>query len=151
MSPNVGRPTNQRIALVDEVGAQLSGLLASARAVMTEAASRFHPDLPPAAFHVARWLLAHGASRTSDIAQGVAMDRSAVSRLIDALDAARLARVNVDPSDRRANSVRLTPAGRRHVTRALQWKGGVFHDRLATWNERDLEDLARLLAKLANS
>jgi DNA-binding MarR family transcriptional regulator len=119
--------------------------------VITEAATRFHPDLPPAAFHVARWLLAFGPSRTRDIAEGVAMDRSAVSRLIDALDAARLVRVHVDPSDRRANSVRLTPAGRRHVTRALQWKGGVFHDRLATWNERDLEDLARLLAKLNTS
>jgi DNA-binding MarR family transcriptional regulator len=151
MSPNVERAANQRTDLVDEVGAQLSGLLASARAVMTEAASRFHPDLPPAAFHVARWLLASGPSRTSAIAQGVAMDRSAVSRLIDALDAARLVRVDVDPSDRRANSVRLTHAGRRHVTRALQWKGGVFHDRLATWNERDLEDLARLIAKLTKS
>ena len=76
------------------------------------------------------------------------MDRSAVSRLIDALDTARLVHVQVDASDRRANSIRLTPAGRRQVTRALQWKGGVFHDRLATWSERDLRDLARLLAKL---
>jgi len=149
MSPNVERTTNQRIALVDEVGLQLSGLLVSARAVITEAANRFHPDLPPASFHVARWLLSFGPSRTSDIAQGVAMDRSAVSRLIDALAAARLVGVDVDPSDRRANSVRLTPAGRRRVTGALQWKAGVFHDRIATWNERDLEDLARLLAKLA--
>jgi DNA-binding MarR family transcriptional regulator len=148
MSSNVERPANQRTPLVDEVGAELSRLLVSARAVITEAASRFHPDLPPAAFHVARWLLAFGPSRTSDIAEGVAMDRSAVSRLVDALDTARLVRVEVDPSDRRANSVRLTPAGRRRVTRALQWKGGVFHDRLATWNEHDLENLARLLAKL---
>ncbi len=41
--------------------------------------------------------------------------------------------------------------GRRHVTRALQWKGGVFHDRLATCNELDLADLARLRAKLNES
>jgi DNA-binding MarR family transcriptional regulator len=151
MSPNYERTANQRTELVADVGAQLSRLLVSARAVITEAASRFHPDLPPAAFHVARWLLAFGPSRTRDIAEGVAMDRSAVSRLIDALDTARLVRVQVDPADRRANSVRLTAAGRRQVTRALQWKGGVFHDRLATWNERDLEDLARVLAKLNDS
>jgi DNA-binding MarR family transcriptional regulator len=134
--------------LVDEVGAQLFRLLASARAITTKAATRFHPDLPPAAFHVARWLLAFGASRTNDIAEGTAMDRSAASRLIDGLRATGLVRVDVDPSDRRANSVRLTSAGRRHVTRALQWKDGVFHDRLAVWNDRDLDDLARLLAKL---
>ncbi|MDQ1462972.1 MAG: hypothetical protein QOI08_4456 [Actinomycetota bacterium] len=147
MSPNVDRPRDPRSALVAEVGAQLSRLLAAARAHTTEAASRFHPHLPPAAFHVASWLLAFGPSRTSDIANGTAMDRSAVSRLIDALGAAGLVRVEVDPSDRRANSVRLTPAGRRHVTRAVEWKGGVFNDRLAQWSTRDLEHLARLLAK----
>jgi hypothetical protein len=36
-------------------------------------------------------------------------------------------------------------------TRALRWKGEVFHDRLASWNERDLEDLGRLLARLNKS
>jgi|SRR5580704_3938588 DNA-binding MarR family transcriptional regulator len=148
MSPMLVSPEGQRTALVDEVGAQLSRLLASARATTTEAATRFHPDLPPAAFHIARWLGAFGPSRTSAIAAGVAMDRSAVSRLIDGLRRARLVRVEIDTSDRRANSVGLTPTGRRHVTSALQWKGGVFNERLATWSDRDLEDLARLLAKL---
>jgi DNA-binding MarR family transcriptional regulator len=151
MSPNVERPAPPRAQLVDDVGSQLAAFLASARAFMTEAANRFHPDLPPAAFHVARWLVAVGPSRTRDVAEGVAMDRSAVSRLIDALHAAGLVRVMVDPSDRRANSVRLTPAGRRHVTRALRWKGSEFHHRLATWSERDLADLARLVTKLNQS
>lgn len=149
MSPNSGRPgPGRRATLVAEVGGQLSRLLASARATTTEAASRFHPDLPPASFHIARWLLAFGPARTNDIARGVAMDRSAASRLIDGLRRAGLVRVDADPSDRRANAVRLTPAGGRRVARALEWKGGVFHDRLATWNETDLLGLARLLAKL---
>jgi DNA-binding MarR family transcriptional regulator len=151
MSPIVERPADRRTALVDDVGAQLSHLLASARAVTTQAASRFHPDLPPAAFHIARWLLAVGPSRTSDIARGVAMDRSAASRLIDALRRAGLVRVDADPTDARANAVRLTPAGRRHAVSAMRWKGGVFYDRLATWNDRDLEALARLLAKLTET
>jgi len=152
MSPNLGRRgEDQRATLVVEVGGQLSRLIASARATTTEAAGRFHPDLPPAAFHVARWLLAFGPARTKDIARGVAMDRSAASRLIDGLRTAGLVRVDADPSDRRANSVRLTPAGGRRVIRAMEWKGGVFDDRLATWNEPDLVELARLLAKLNQS
>ena len=149
MSPTVRRRrADPRATLVDDVGGQLSRLLASARATATEAANRFHPDLPPAAFHVARWLLAFGPARTNEIARGVAMDRSAASRLIDALRIAGLVRVEADPSDRRANSVRLTPAGGRRLGRALEWKGGAFHDRLAAWNEADLAELARLLAKL---
>src|ERR1700730_10697017 len=142
MSPIVDDQDNQanRESCVGAAHAQLSHLVASARATTTEAANRFHPDLPPGAFHVARWLLAFGPGRTSDVARGVAMDRSAASRLIDGLRAARLVRVDADPSDRRANSVRLTARGRHLVTRALQWKGGVFNDRLAAWNERDLAD-----------
>ena len=148
MSPTFNSRADRQAVLVDEVGAQLSRLLASARATTTEAAIRFHPDLPPAAFHIARWLLAFGPSRTGDIAHGVAMDRSAVSRLTDGLRKAGLVRVETDASDKRANSVGLTPTGRRHVTRVLQWKGGVFHERLATWSDGDLQDLGRLLAKL---
>jgi len=151
MSPISDRQTERRTALVDQVGVQLSRFLASARATTTQAAGKFHPDLPPAAFYVARWLLTFGPSRTTEVARGVAMDRSATSRLIDLLRTAGLVHVDMDPSDRRANSVRLSPADRRQVTRALQWKGGVFHDRLATWKERDLEELARLLAKLNES
>jgi DNA-binding MarR family transcriptional regulator len=133
---------------MEEVGGQLSRLLASARATTAEAASAFHPDLQPAAFHVARWLLAFGPARTGDIARGVAMDRSAVSRLVDGLHTARLVRVDTEPADRRANLIDLTAAGRMQVTRALAWKGGVLHDRLANWSDRDLKQLARLLAKL---
>ncbi|MFI5040998.1 MAG: MarR family winged helix-turn-helix transcriptional regulator [Acidimicrobiales bacterium] len=148
MSPTSAGQRGRRAALVVEVGEQLSRLMASARATTTEAASRFHPDLPPAAFHVARWLLAFGPARTNEVARGVAIDRSAASRLIDGLRDAGLVRVVADPSDRRANSVGLTSSGRRHVTRALEWKGGVFHDRLAAWNPPDLAELARLLTKL---
>jgi DNA-binding MarR family transcriptional regulator len=151
MSPNLPGRADDRAALIGAVGAQLAHLISSARSLTIDAARRFDPEQPPAAFHIARWLLAFGSSRTNDIAHGVAMDRSAVSRLIDQLRTARLVSVNPDPTDRRANAVRLTPAGRRNATRALQWKGGVFHDRLATWNNADLEDLTRLLAKLNGS
>jgi DNA-binding MarR family transcriptional regulator len=146
MSPSRGQrlPT----PLMEEVGTELSRLLASARAITTEAAARFHPDLQPAAFHVARWLLAFGPARTGDIARGVAMDRSAVSRLVDGLQSAGLVRVDADASDRRANLVQLTPAARKQIIRSLAWKGGVLHDRLASFGDEDLKELARLLAKL---
>jgi DNA-binding MarR family transcriptional regulator len=134
--------------LADAVGDQLAKLIVRARATTTQAAARFHPDLPPAAFHVARWLSSYGPGRTSDIADGVAMDRSAVSRLLVALRATGMVRVQTDPSDGRASLVSLTAAGRRHLAEATEWKGARFHDRLAHWSEHDLSELARLLAML---
>jgi hypothetical protein len=37
------------------------------------------------------------------------------------------------------------------IALALRWKVDEFHDRLASWNEQDLDDLARLLAQLNES
>jgi hypothetical protein len=48
----------------DEIGALLCRLPASARATTTEAASRFHPDLPNAAFHATRACDRRAASST---------------------------------------------------------------------------------------
>ena len=79
------------------------------------------------------------------------MDRSAVSRLIDGLRSAGLVQIDPDPSDGRANLVRLTPLARKEVVRSLAWKGGVLRDRLATFSDGDLKELARLLAKLNQS
>ncbi len=121
-----------------------------ARATTAQAAARFHPDLPPAAFHVARWLASFGPGRTSEIAEGVAMDRSAVSRLIVGLQATGMIRVEPDPSDGRASLVSLSSDGRRHLARANEWKGARFDDRLATWSPSDVAELARLL-ELFNS
>ena len=137
--------------LAEAVGEQLARLVVRARATTTQAAARFHPDLPPAAFHVARWLASLGPGRTSEIAVGVAMDRSAVSRLIVALEGAGMVRVRPDLTDRRASVVSLTAAGRRHLARANEWKGARLFDRLAGWSEHDLAELARLLAMFNSS
>src|SRR4051794_1857151 len=151
MSSTSTRNPSSRTALAEAVGEQLARVVARARVTTVRAAARFHPDLPPAAFHVARWLSTYGAGRASDIADGVAMDRAAVSRLVAELRAAGGIRVDTDPSDRRASLISLTAIGRRHLAEAVQWKGEQFYDRLAGWSDRDLRELARLLAKLSST
>ena len=111
--------------LADALGEQLAKLVVRARATTAQAA-RFHPDLPPAAFHVARWLSSFGPGRTSEIAEGVAMDRSAVSRLIVGLQATGMIRVEPDPSDGRAFLVSLSSDGRRHLAGRTSGKARAF-------------------------
>ena len=151
----MSRSSNVHLArpnvLVEAVGEQLAKLVVRARATTAQAAARFHPDLPPAAFHVARWLSSFGPGRTSEISDGIAMDRSAVSRLIVALRATGMVRVEPDLTDRRASLVSLTADGRRHLAAANEWKGARLHDRLATWSPSDLAELARLLAQFNSS
>ena len=43
--------------------------------VTVDAATAFHPDLPPAAFHIAHWLHSFGAAKVSQVAEaGVTID-----------------------------------------------------------------------------
>jgi DNA-binding MarR family transcriptional regulator len=118
------------------------------QALSTETALRFHPSLPPSAFHIARWLATLGPARVGDVADGVSMDRAAVSRLVAGLRKEGLVRAILDPEDRRALSLSITPAGRRQVTRALDWKATSFYGRLSTWSTAELTRLAELLSRL---
>jgi hypothetical protein len=58
------------------LGVQINALLSASRALTERSAAQFHPDLRPAAFHLARWLFAFGPAKPSVLADGVAMDRA---------------------------------------------------------------------------
>jgi DNA-binding MarR family transcriptional regulator len=64
--------------------------------------------LQPAAFHIAFWLHAFGPAKPSAVAQAVAMDRSAVSRLTRELVRLGLIETSTDRSDRRSVVLSLT-------------------------------------------
>jgi DNA-binding MarR family transcriptional regulator len=133
---------------LEDLGRQLGALAIGMQALSTETALRFHPSLPPSAFHIARWLATFGPARVADVADGVSMDRAAVSRLVGGLRMEGLVTAAPDARDRRALSVSITPAGRRHVTRALDWKETSFYGRLSTWSTAELTRLAELLGRL---
>lgn len=55
----------------------------------------------------------------SDMGQVIGVDKSAMTRLVDRLEKAGLVKRRVDPENRRAISILLTPAGRREAAAAL--------------------------------
>lgn len=145
-----GRVPSDREVLVLALGEQLGALLSASRALTAEASAVFHPDLPPAAFHVARWLHAFGPAKVSSVAEAVAMDRSATSRLTARLIDLGLVAARPDPSDGRSVVLNLTDRGRRKVGLAVVRKGDIFRQRVDAWSDADLELFAKLLRRFNN-
>ena len=108
-------------------------------------AAAFHPDLQPAAFHLARWLHAYGPANPSALAEAVAMDRSSTSSLIGRMKALGLVESTPDPADRRAVKVSLTPAGTQRVLEALDLRGTSFFARTRNWSVDDIAQFTSLL------
>lgn len=138
---------HQREMLVRGLGGQLNALLSASRAVMATASAAFHPDLPPAAFHIANWLRSFGPANSSQVAQAVVMDRSATSRLTGRLIDLALIEAKPDPADGRGVVLSLTPSGRKRIDRAIERKGDLFRQKIENLSDADLEQLTALLAK----
>ncbi len=138
-----------RIALELALGSELNALLSASRALTEASAAAFHPELPPAAFHLARWLHAYGPAKPSALAQAVAMDRSSTSSLIGRMRELGLVRSEQHPTDRRAVVVSLTPEGTERVLSALDLRGAAFTGRITGWTDEELRTFTRLLHAFA--
>jgi DNA-binding MarR family transcriptional regulator len=153
MGSYTGKPSRsdaRREQLVRALGAELNALVSQARALTAQASAIFHPELQPAAFHIALWLNSFGPAKPSAVAEAVNMDRSAASRLTRELVRFGLIATQTDPSDGRSVVLTLTADGRRRVAAAMQLKGATFRDRLASWSAKDLVQCTKLLQRLLN-
>lgn len=128
-----------------ELGVEMNALLSASRALTERTAAAFHPDLQPAAFHLARWLYAYGPANPSTLAEAVAMDRSSTSNLIGRMKVLGLVESAPDPADRRAVKVSLTDDGRGRVVEALDLRGSTFFDRTRNWTLEELRTFIDLL------
>ncbi|GAA1834349.1 MarR family winged helix-turn-helix transcriptional regulator [Agromyces salentinus] len=133
------------------LGVELNALLSASRALTERTAAAFHPDLQPAAFHLARWLYAYGPANPSTLAEAVAMDRSSTSSLIGRMKALGLVESTPDPADRRAVKVALTAAGSARVVDALDLRGAAFFDRTAAWPIERIQAFTSLLHEFNGS
>src|ERR1700688_3545917 len=100
-----GKPSRsdaRREQLVRALGAELNALVSQARALTAQASAIFHPELQPAAFHIALWLNSFGPAKPSAVAEAVNMDRSAASLLTRELVRLGLIETSTEPSDRRS-------------------------------------------------
>jgi len=141
---------SRREQRIRALGGALNALVSQARALTAQAAITFHAELQPAAFHIALWLNTFGPAKPSAVAEAVAMDRSAASRLTRELVRLKLVKTSTDPSDGRGVVLSLTADGRRRIDAAMQAKGATFRQRIASWSEEDLLLCTDLLRKLTD-
>jgi DNA-binding MarR family transcriptional regulator len=132
------------------LGEGINALLSASRALSERSAAHFHPQLQPAAFHIARWLYAFGPARPSEVADAVGMDRSSTSTLISKMRSLGLLDTSPAPDDRRSIIVRLSAAGREQVAATLEERGREFYARTQDWSTDDIARLVELLGRLTS-
>ncbi|SIT86019.1 MarR family winged helix-turn-helix transcriptional regulator [Microbacterium sp. RU33B] len=106
-------------------------------------------DLPM--FLIVNQLTYNGAMRPSELASALGMSRTNVSKVVKRLEDAGLAVRVADADDERSVRVALTESGRAQGRRILDVVDVDFARALDGWSDDDLDELKRMLARLARS
>ena len=135
-----------------ELEVELSRLLRRARSAQQRTAAEVHPDLDSAGYAVLvavrELAAAGGGARGGDISDVLGLHKSTTSRNLTTLEELGLIERIPDPADARARQVRLTAAGSEALDRVTTGRRERLRARLASWEARDVADLARLLRLL---
>jgi DNA-binding MarR family transcriptional regulator len=105
--------------------------------------------LDTGSFWLLKTLATSGPQRVTDLASFAGLDVSTVSRHVAQLHGAGLIERTPDPADGRAQRVKLSAAGIERFDAVLSTRRSLLEKCLESWDARDLEELDRLLTRLA--
>lgn len=106
--------------------------------------------MPPLEWYDVLWALdREGPQRQRDLANYMLVARYSVSRLIDKLEAEGLVERHQCPTDARGQLVHITAAGLKLRKEMWSVYGKAINDVLAPLSEKEAQQLATLLLKLA--
>jgi DNA-binding MarR family transcriptional regulator len=145
--------TAERTATDDEIAAveeQLRLLFVRVRAVWKEAAAAVHPDLQPVGYKMLSAVVHRGRMHAGAIAETLEIDKSVVSRQVKHLESLGLVVSVADPADGRARFIEATPAAAAAVGQKRSRMQQRLYGQLRTWPGNDVDELARLLGRLAS-
>ncbi|MDS1113448.1 MarR family winged helix-turn-helix transcriptional regulator [Gordonia westfalica] len=107
--------------------------------------------LDPSCYPLISVLARHNSMPMSDLVSAVGMEKSTVTRQIDAVVRLGLAERHPDPRDARARVITLTDHGRERVDAVLASAVSEWRARLAQWDPDDIRTLTRLLHRLGEA
>ncbi len=130
---------------------QLYTLLLEAHLLIEDGEQRtLHPfGLSPSGFNLLQQLECTHGKRLVDLARAILLDASTLTRLIDRLEQAGLVQRKLDPEDRRALRVILTPAGLALRSRACLAHAAAVAQHAGALDESEQRQLVELLRKLS--
>lgn len=106
------------------------------------------PHLGTGEFHVLHWLSAEGGMRTSDVALGLSVPPSTLTRHCDRLSAEGLIERVRDRKDRREVWITLSGGGRQVVLDVVDRQREILSDTMSSLGVDDRKQLIRILDQL---
>lgn len=100
-------------AALQQVEHQLSMFWRRARSLSHQLSRQVHPDMEPAAYGLLSIIRKEGPIRLTELASCIGVGKPSVSRQIAFLESIGMVYKEADPQDGRAQSIRLTPRGRK--------------------------------------
>ncbi|MFF0279145.1 MarR family winged helix-turn-helix transcriptional regulator [Rhodococcus aetherivorans] len=129
---------------------EFMALMRRGRAQMGERARAVHPRLDPACYPLLVLLGRADAVAMSELLADLAIEKSTLTRRIDAAARLGLVERTTDPQDARARLVALTPDGRERLTALQREQTARWRRRLSAWDTADVEQLTALLRRLGD-
>lgn len=126
-------------------------IVARVRRMTVESAHRIDPRLSVPVYSVLFLIWQSGSMRAQAVSTITGADKATVSRQIAHLESLGLVSRSPDPSDRRAQILRLTAQGKARVDALVQDRRSDFAERLAGWSPEDLEVFAGYLNQFNGS
>ena len=140
-----------REELLGRLELEVAMLVRRLRRVVTERAALVHADLQPAAYLVLAHLHAHGPSRSSTLAERLALDKGAVSRHAQHLVDLGLVERQSDPADGRATILTATREAGVLVEAVHAARHKELDRRVAEWSEEELAGFVAALSRFNHS
>ena len=110
-------------------------------------AGRLHPELTLVSYTVLAHLEDSGGCLAKDLAARYGLDKSTVSRQVQALERLGFLERRPAPEDHRAQMLYLTPAGTDILAQVTESRHAAVAERLEGWGDDDITRFAELLIR----
>ena len=140
-----------RDAFAQDIEQGVAVLYQASKARVKRLVEHLDPDMQTAGYLVLRFVMANGPIRAGDVAAGLSMDKSAVSRQLTVLRDAGLIESRPDPEDGRASLVAGSAIANDRLDEFRVELTSDYRRILAEWEAADIESFARLLKKFNGS
>jgi len=140
-----------RDAYALEIEQGVAVLYRASKARVKRLVEHLDPEMQTAGYLVLRYVMAHEPIRAGDVAAGLSMDKSAVSRQLTVLRDSGLIEAQPDPEDGRASLVVGSVKANERLDEFRVELKADYQRILASWDAADIEAFARLLNKFNES